>query len=161
MHKKAIPDETLYAVFLRQKKAHLWVNVEFRERLRMFLTEFPYMIDEIELVEGKTPYWRTVQENYENPSPAQAEVRLRVGKTASEHFGERGLRTCKSVPMPLVCSHVQESFKDYERVPKNYSKPMQERILEAKTKRKPEFEETMKKLREVMRQIAKNVEASN
>jgi hypothetical protein len=158
--KKAIPDEMLYKVFLRQKKFHSWSNVEFREKLRMFLSEHPYMIDEIELVEAKTPYWRTIQENYENPSPAQAKVRLKVAETASEHFGEKGLRTCKNVPMPLVCSHVQESFKDYVKVPRNYSKTMQERILKAKAKPEPTWEETMKELREALMGIAEVVEAS-
>ena len=75
IHKKTITDEMLYKVFRRQKKVHLWFNVEFREMLRMFLSEHPYMIDEIELVEGKTSYWRVIQENYGNPSPAQAKVR--------------------------------------------------------------------------------------
>lgn len=135
---KAVTDEVLSKVFLHQKKAHLWFNVEFREKLRMFLSEHPYMIDEIELVEGKTPYFRSKQENYRNPSPAQAKVRLKVAETASKHSGKKGLRACKNVPMPLVCSNVQESFKDYVKAPKKYSKTMQERILKAK--RKPTWE---------------------
>jgi len=156
---KAVTDEMLSKVFLRQKKVHLWFNIEFREKLRMFLSEHPYMIDEIELVEGKTPYFRSKQENYRNPSPAQAKVRLKVGEIAYGHYGEKGLRECKGIEMPLVCPYVQKELKGFEAAPKpRYSKKMQERILKAK--RKPTWEETMKKFQEALIGIAKVVENS-
>jgi hypothetical protein len=148
--------------FLFRKHPELIEDMDFVEEVLSFLKAHPEMIDEIEVVAGSEKqkrYFRTKQDNYENPSPAQAEVRAKVGKTAYGHYGERGLRECKTIEMPLVCSHVQEAFKDYEPHPKpRYSKKMRERVLKAK--RKPTFEETMKKLREALMQIAEVVEAS-
>lgn len=110
------------------------------------------MIDEIELVDGKIPYFRSKQENYRNPSPAQAKVRLKVAKTATSHYGEKGLRECKGIKMPLVCPYVQKELKGFEAAPKpRYSKKLRQRI---EAKRKPMWEETMKDLREALLGIA-------
>jgi len=147
---------------LFRKNPELIEDVEFVEEVRAFLKANPHMIDEIEVVassEKQKRYFRTKQDNYENPSPAQAEVRAKVGKIAYGHHGEKGLRECKGIKMPLMCSHVQEDFKGYKARPKPpYSKKMQERILKAK--RKPTWEENMKKLREALIGIAQVVEAS-